>query len=457
MDTFDPVENKVNKSSNTLKKVIIGLLVLGLFTIIFLAGAVYLAFGYIRSSIESASIAIPILADAPIKNQIAFVGNDNNLWLVKPDGDQLRQITEDGRGYRFPTWAPDGRRLAFIGPGTTNRSALYISPTNSSDPVMVYQQPDSSPFYLYWAPDSQSLTFLTQERSGLSMRQVDTTAPDENRVLGKGAPFYWVWSPQSDKLLMHVGGAQTLSNDAHISILENQKDARRVQLDLAPGTFQAPVWSSDGGYFFYIATDNQGGESIYKTDAKTLEQTIVTNLKGYAHMVLLSPNGQHLAYLQLERGIPAPFGKAYITDTDGNNRHLLTDNLIASMYWSPDGKKLALLSIRGTGDGSTAQKVQGLAAPLAQELQLRWWIYDVETEEIEPLISFLPTQAFVQTIPYFDQYQLSLTFWSPDSRYFVVTKGKSHERGGSVWVVDTTGQEGPLKVGDGTLAVWSWQ
>jgi len=28
---------------------------------------------------------------------------------------------------------------------------------------------------------------------------------------------------------------------------------------------------------------------------------------------------------------------------------------------------------------------------------------------------------------------------------------------GSIWVVDTSGKDDPVKVGDGSLAVWSWQ
>ena len=33
----------------------------------------------------------------------------------------------------------------------------------------------------------------------------------------------------------------------------------------------------------------------------------------------------------------------------------------------------------------------------------------------------------------------------------------SKSREGSVWVLDTNGEAEPLKVGDGTLAVWSWK
>ena len=74
------------------------------------------------------------------------------------------------------------------------------------------------------------------------------------------------------------------------------------------------------------------------------------------------------------------------------------------------------------------------------------------------MISFTPTSDFFQTVPFFDRYHLSLTFWSPDSRYFVVTKRSSDEEpDGTVWVVDTTRQEEPRQIGEGRLAVWSWQ
>jgi Tol biopolymer transport system component len=317
----------------------------------------------------------------------------------------------------------------------------------------LFNDPASAPFYLYWSPDSQSITFLTQERSGLAMRLANAKA-STNRLMAEGNPFYWVWSPAGDKLLMHVGGARAYSKNAHLSILENRAEADRVELNLAPGRFQAPDWSSDGTHFFYIAEDERGHESIYKTNAETLEQTAVTELVGYTFMVL-SPDDKHVAYLQIEEDDHPPFGTAYIVDADGNNRRRLTDNLVGSIYWSPDGKRLALLTLALPGDEPTA-KAAGLAAPLPQKIIFRWLIYDVETEEVEILTSFTPTRDFLQTVPYFDQYHRSLTFWSPDSRYFVTTKQKSGPADGTVWVYEVTGKEEPRQIGEGTLAVWSW-
>jgi Tol biopolymer transport system component len=304
--------------------------------------------------------------------------------------------------------------------------------------MVLFDDPDSAPFYIYWSPDNRSVTFLTQEMSGLSMRLADASSPGSDRLLAEGTPFYWVWSPEGDQLFMHVGGAGAFSDDAHLSFLENKQGAARVKLKLAPGSFQAPVWSASGQYVFYIATDDEGAEAIYRTDMETSAQRLIAPLTGTTFMVL-SPDDRHIAYLQFPRAEQeSGFGTAHIVDIEGENGRQLLEESSVNMYWSPDGTKLALLTPTASG-------------------RFRWWVYDMETEVLEPLVSFVPTLDFSQTVPYFDQYHQSLTFWSPDSRYFVITKRDPGSQDGSVWVLDTMAQEAPRQIGEGIFAVWSWQ
>jgi Tol biopolymer transport system component len=399
---------------------------------------------------------VAVAEGGPLLNRVAFVGNDGNLWLATPDGEEIRRITRDGEGYRFPTWSPDSRRLAFVGPDEEGNPALYVYDSARREPTVLFDSPGSAPFYVYWSPDSRAVTFLTQEQSGLALRLADATEPGEDRVMGEGAPFYWAWSPQGDQLFMHVGGSRAVSEEAHLSFLENRDGAQRVELKLAPGRFQAPVWSANGQFVFYIAADESGEEAIYKTDVETSLQTLLAPLDSSAFLVL-APDDQHVAYLQLEsvERLPA-LGTVYVIDAEGGDQRKVLEEAVAAMYWSPDGKKLALLA-PAPGDEGIATRVRGLAAPLPQLNRFRWWVYDVETEGLELLTSFGPTLDFLQTVPYFDQYHLSLTFWSPDSRYFVVTKGTPGGRDGTVWVLDTAGAKPPRQIGEGTLAVWSWQ
>jgi len=57
-----------------------------------------------------------------LSGQIAYVGEDGNIWLVSPDGGGGGQVTNDAEGqgaqevvsYGGPQWSPDGRYLAFL-------------------------------------------------------------------------------------------------------------------------------------------------------------------------------------------------------------------------------------------------------------------------------------------------------------------------------------------------------
>jgi Tol biopolymer transport system component len=49
-----------------------------------------------------------------------------------------------------------------------------------------------------------------------------------------------------------------------------------------------------------------------------------------------------------------------------------------------------------------------------------------------------------------------MTFWSPDSRQFVYTQTDANGAPG-VWVADIAGNANPQRIGDGSIAVWSWK
>ncbi|MFQ5577819.1 MAG: TolB family protein, partial [Anaerolineae bacterium] len=192
--------------------------------VICLAAGTFLAVGLIKNRAAPG----PAPTGGGAENQLAFVGNDHNIWLVSPDGENLRQLTGDGKGYSFPTWSPDGRYVAFIGPDQNRNAALYVSSAATLSATILFDVSDSAPFYLYWTPGGNEITFLTQETSGLAMRLAVVDMPGADRVLEQGAPFYWVWSPQGDRLLMHVGGSRAFSDEAHLSILENSDGATRI-------------------------------------------------------------------------------------------------------------------------------------------------------------------------------------------------------------------------------------
>ena len=112
---------------------IIGTAVLAAVLLVCLVGMGITVIGLTVGNVDTITQAVPDLTNRPVHNQIVFVGNDQNLWLVMPDSTNLRQVTSDGKGYTSPTWSPDGRYLAFVGPNMQGNSVLYISPASNPE------------------------------------------------------------------------------------------------------------------------------------------------------------------------------------------------------------------------------------------------------------------------------------------------------------------------------------
>ncbi|MDM8532883.1 hypothetical protein QUF63_17100 [Anaerolineales bacterium HSG25] len=410
------------------------------------------------TGVQSTGILLPPIPTAEPYNQIAFIGDDDNLWVMAPNGTRKRQLTNDGQSYRLPAWSPDNKNIAFIGTDAeSGDTALFSTPVLHGQPTVLYSDTASPPFYLYWSPDSQSVTFLSQENSDMTLQQVYLNRPHRAKTLEEGAPFYWAWSPRGDKLLMHVGGD---SKKSHISFLRNERGATLETLeDIDPGRFQSPVWSPDGSHIFYAVADGERKSILYKQKIGASEPVEIARFKGPAHFIL-SPDGQNMVYVQTERRNEPPFGMAYLITADGGTERLLTDTPVSSAYWSPNGRKVALLTmgvLTSDDQRASGKLAGGLAAQPPQETVHRWWVYDLDKNELDVLKSFNASEDFSTTIPYFDQYHLSLTFWSPDSRYFLISETDPDKKHGLIWLIDSTFENDPEQIAEGTMAVWSWR
>ncbi len=412
-------------------------------------------------------------------NRIAFVGNDFNIYLADPVNGATTALTKDGgteHAYNYPTWSPDNRRLAFVGytfeNGDPKEGALYtISPTGEKL-TPIYTTPQNFPFYLYWSPDSQFVSFLANKDSqNIALRLARADQADSMQEVDAGTPFYWAWSPDSSQMFTHVGGTRADNDDARLGLLAPKGNDKPLSLPTAPGQFQAPQWSRDGKILF--STQEGSAQAIAVSDALGKETKKIVTYAGRASFAL-APDGKQVAYILTEATTQLPhLGFVRVIDANGENVRVVSKQDPALAFlWSPDSSKLAYLTVTSGENPSnfnfaappplaaTAPEKYLRAPTLNQggelRIQLHWNIWDRATHSQRVIASFVPTNSFLNVLPYFDQYANSSTFWSPDSQSLVYT-ARATETGGAVFVADAVGSNPPRKIGDGLIAYWSWK
>lgn len=399
-------------------------------------------------------------------DRIAYVDNNLNIQVADAQGQHRVALTSDAsnsaqKAYLFPTWSPDSQQVAFVGvSGNPNQreAAINVAPLAGGASKTVFKSNSQFPFYLYWAPDSQRIGFLAQGEDEMALMLGQTSGAGETRTLESGSPMYWSWSPDAQAMLLHVGGSGRDSNDARVSLLRWQEGKQPQAFADKPGAFQAPHFSPDGSAILYASSNKANEDDLFVADVQGRNPKSVTSYQGTIAFAW-SPDSKKIATMVTPDDADLPMqAPLWVSDADGKNRKQITTEDALAFYWSPDSKHIAYLTILLPGQSSGRSRSNGLNTPQRQAatIQLRWKVVSAEGVQARTLATFSPTDDFISLLPFFDQYARSLTFWSPDSKHFVYTHSDDDSNGG-VWVADLDGAKPPRRIGDGTLAVWSWR
>jgi TolB protein len=364
--------------------------------------------------------------------------------------------TKGAGTFGFPTWAPDGARIAAewsteTGPAVVVIDAKRVAAGDKIEPKVIFQKTGVEPFYLFWSPDSREVSFLASEGTQLSLRvaPADGGAPIDGSgpgsVVRSGNPFYYDWLA-NDRLLAHFG----TGTGEFLGQLGLDGKAG-TQIKGAPADFRSAVVSHDRkSIAFARATD--GG----------VNEVIVTALDGSreAHLTVLGPTaiafdpaGDTLATIGAEdisTLTTFPLGPLRLMDRAGKQRTLI-DGLVVAFWWSPDGKTLGAIRVIQSAPAPSPNPLTPSPSPAPPEIHLVF--ADVASGAIrsDPVIHLSPD--FVNgIINYFDQYALSHRMWAPDGSSMLIPE--VDEDGLPFLAVRYVDGREPIKL-HGAIGFWS--
>ena len=310
---------------------------------------------------------MPVMTETPMPatptplgggmGEIAFVSTRTGrpqVYVMRADGGDIRQITNERDGACQPDWSPDGVKVVYVTPcrqkqETYQGSSLFILDINTHTRTALPASPGGD-FEPAWSPDGKHIAF-TSLRDGymeIYMISLDnnlfTRLTKSQSIVGAIYARQPAWNPYGTQIayvLKRQGLSQiwvTTNEDANMSKPNSQlvQSGNRVLDSL-------PTWSPDGQFVVFNQT-NFDGTAPYKLmsmryEDRATRQAVPINIEPLPVVnVSFSPDGQWLAF---ESWPDNSFNQdIYITTVSGAERTRLTTDpgMDFDPVWRPTPK-----------------------------------------------------------------------------------------------------------------------
>ncbi len=137
---------------------------------------------------------------APNGDLIAFVGQmdgNDEIYTIRPDGSDLRRLTDQRKFDWFPAWSPSGDRIAFCSERFGGQE-LMLARTDGSGQARITVAEETYEQEPAWSPDGKGLAYSGKMKGDYEIYLVNTHGFDFDDVENPVMPFNLTDSPDRD-------------------------------------------------------------------------------------------------------------------------------------------------------------------------------------------------------------------------------------------------------------------
>jgi Tol biopolymer transport system component len=289
---------------------------------------------------------------SPEGSRVAYA-HEGDIWVVQLGGSAVNLTRDVPGAERLPCWSPDGAQIAFA--GVSEGPGYYVVPALGGRPRKIIASSTTNLGRPVWSPDAARLAGVTRDDSGRPRLELVTLQTMQSTLIPLGGRETWrtdmSWSPTGE-LVAYVDGVASTPDVTHLWVVR-LADGRATALTDGMTAVRTPSFAPDGGAVYYVS--NRGGSSDLWRQALQPDGSAVGDPERLTTGVgmstaALSPDGSKLAYSRGLGLVANAWRVPLRTDRRVNwadAQQLTSDEaFIEFMDVSPDGSELFLSSNR---------------------------------------------------------------------------------------------------------------